>query len=137
MPGLRTAPSQAARRRCPSPRRGRGAAARRVAVDLTPEAVDKIAIRVAALLRGGSTKQAPELISAGELARRLRVERPWVYRHRELLGGMRIGVGPKAPWRFEYETAVEALRRLQTEQSGEGGRRLKVSHIGLTRKEER
>ena len=63
----------------------------------------------------------PELLSAGELARRLRVERPWVYRHRELLGGMRIGGGPKAPWRFDYETAVEAMRERQGERRTERG----------------
>jgi len=118
--GLSTTPRQAVRERCASPQRGRGAVAHRVAVDLTPQAVEDVAVRVAALLRSRGD-QTPELLSAGELARRLRVERPWVYRHRELLGGLRIGAGPKAPWRFEYETAVEALRELQTTQrNGEG-----------------
>ncbi len=121
MRGLSTIPRQAARERCSAPRLGREAAARQGAVDLTPQAVDQVAVRVAAILRGRRPKQAPELISAGELARRLRVERPWVYRHRELLGGLRIGAGPKAPWRFDYEAAVEALRSLQAERHGEGG----------------
>lgn len=112
MRGLSAIRTRAARERC-SPRRGPGARARGVAVDLTPQAVDQVAVRVAALLRGRGTEHAPELISAGELARRLRVERPWVYRHRALLGGLRIGLGPKAPWRFDYGTAVEALRRQQ------------------------
>ncbi len=111
MGGLTSAPIQAAHERCSSPRRDRGAVARRVAVDLTPQAVERVAVRVATLLQGRGAGQEPELISAGELARRLRVERPWVYRNRELLGGLRIGTGPKAPWRFDYEAAVEALRR--------------------------
>ena len=98
--------------------RGRGVASPRVAVDLSPRAVELVAARVAALLGEREAQGEPELICAGELARRLRVERPWVYRHRELLGGLRIGSGPKAPWRFDYEKAVEALRELQTTQSG-------------------
>ena len=121
MGGLSTIPRQAAHECCSAPRRGRGVVARRVTVDLTPQAVERVAVRVATLLQGHGTGQEPELLSAGELARRLRVERPWVYRHRALLGGMRIGTGPKAPWRFDYETAVEALRHRQVER-GEGGR---------------
>ena len=120
MGGLSTIPRQAGRERCLSPRHGRGAVARRVAVDLTPQAVEKVAVRVATLLQGNGTGQEPELISSGELARRLRVERPWVYRHRALLGGLRIGVGPKAPWRFDYQTAVEALRRQTIKKNGGG-----------------
>ena len=106
---------------CPSRRRGRGAAARHVAVNLSPQAVERIAIQVVQLLRETEAQGEPDLLSAGELARRLRVERPWVYRHRELLGGLRIGVGPKAPWRFDYLTAVEALRRQQATQRNGGG----------------
>ncbi|MGA8745808.1 MAG: hypothetical protein WB507_08085 [Solirubrobacterales bacterium] len=94
-------------------------APRHVAVDLTPEAVERIATRLDQLLQRQGRAQ-PELLSAGELARRLRVERPWVYRHRELLGGMRIGSGPKAPWRFDYETAVMAMRRQTTQHAGGG-----------------
>jgi hypothetical protein len=84
--------------------------------------VEKIAAQVVQLLDARAAQSESELLSAGELARRLRVERPWVYRHRELLGGLRIGVGPKAPWRFEYRTAVEALRRRQPELDENGGR---------------
>jgi hypothetical protein len=84
-------------------------------VSLSPQAVEQIATRVAAHLRERKPVQQPELISAGELARRLRVERPWVYRHRELLGGIRIGTGPKAPWRFDFEKAIEALQRVDAD----------------------
>lgn len=104
--------------------RGRGlrATPRRIAVDLSPRAVEQVAARVAALLGERRPAAEPELISAGELARRLRVERPWVYRHRHLLGGLRIGEGPKAPWRFDYQQAVAALERHQAAQQGGGGR---------------
>jgi hypothetical protein len=97
-----------------------GAAQHRVAVELSPHVVERIATRVVHLLGEQGSQDEPELISAGELARRLRVERPWVYRNRALLGGLRIGAGPKAPWRFEYASAVEALRRQQAERHGEG-----------------
>ena len=122
MRGLSANPRQPARERCSSPGRGRGAAARRATVDLSPQAVEEVAARIAALLRDRGNEKAPDLLSAGELARRLRVERPWVYRNRALLGGLRIGAGPKAPWRFEYGRAVEALRGLREEQGGEGDR---------------
>jgi hypothetical protein len=101
------------RERYAAPGGSRRARARAVAIELAPQTVEQIAARVAALLRQQGSGNRPELLSAGELAHRLRVERPWVYRHRELLGGMRIGAGPKAPWRFDYEKAVEALRHHQ------------------------
>ena len=123
MRGLSAIPRQAARERCSVPGRGRRAMARQVTVDLSPQAVERVAAQVVALLGERAAQDEPELISAGELARRLRVERPWVYRNRHLLGGLRIGAGPKAPWRFEYGRAVEALRGLK-EERGEGrGRR--------------
>jgi hypothetical protein len=87
-------------------------------VDLTPQAVEQVAARVVQMLGERDTQLAPEYISAGELARRLRVERPWVYRHRQLLGGVRIGAGPKAQWRFQYEAAIRGLRSTQAEHNG-------------------
>jgi hypothetical protein len=121
MRGLATTSSAAPRREsCPRAHRGRAAAPRRVEVELTPQGVERIAARVAQLLR--ETREEPKLISAGELALRLKVERPWVYRHRELLGGIRMGRGPKAPWRFDYTAAVEALCDLQSGPGHEGDR---------------
>jgi hypothetical protein len=102
-------------------RRGLGVAARRVAVDLTPQAVEQVAQRVTQLLAARDSQERPELLSAGELARELRVERPWVYKHRHLLGGERLGDGPKAPWRFGLETAKQALQRHQAAQHVNGG----------------
>ncbi len=121
MRGLSTISTPTARERCSPRRRGLGAKARGVAMDLTPQAVEQVAARVVALLGEREPQRAPEQMTAGELARRLRVERPWVYRNRALLGGLRIGTGPKAPWRFEYGAAVEALRELQATQRNGGG----------------
>lgn len=117
MKALSTSPT-ATRERCSRRRRGLGVA-QRVTVELTPQAIEQIAAQVAKCLGDRGHNGRSELLSAGELAHRLRVERPWVYRHRHLLGGMRIGAGPKAPWRFDYETAVEALRDLQSESDSE------------------
>lgn len=102
--------------------RALAAAPRRISVDLTPQAVERVALRVAQLLRRADVERRPEppprLLTAGELAHHLRVERPWVYRHRHLLGGRRIGDGPRAPWRFELEAATKALERRRGEGSG-------------------
>ena len=100
--------------------RGLAATARRVQVDLTPQAVEQVAQRVTQLLRQ-TEQRTPELVSAGELARHLRVQRPWIYKNRHLLGGQRIGDGPKAPWRFDLDTAKQALQRHQAAQHANGG----------------
>jgi hypothetical protein len=94
------------------------AAPRRIAVDLTPEAVEALATRIMELR---AEEREPDLLTAGELALHLRVQRSWVYKNRELLGGEPINTGPKAPWRFELETAKEALRAHRAGADGPGG----------------
>lgn len=110
---LHTAPVRASRDTCSSRHRGRAAMTHRVAVDLTPQAVEQVAQRVTQMLRYDKLHGQPELITAGELAHRLRVQRSWIYKHRHLLGGERIGDGPKAPWRFDLDTATRAMKRHQ------------------------
>jgi hypothetical protein len=101
-----------ARNPCPPHQRGLAATGHRVAVDLTPRAVEQVACRVAQLLGHQQQQRTePRLLSAGELALCLGVARPWIYKHRRLLGGRRIGEGPKAPWRFDRLTALQALER--------------------------
>ena len=121
MRGLSTIPTPTGRERCSPRRRGLEARARGVAMDLTPQAVEQVAARVLQLLGDRDLRRAPEYMTACELAHELRVERPWVYRHRQLLGGWRIGDGPKARWRFDRQTAVEAMRHRQAEQQANGG----------------
>ncbi len=117
--GTAREPRLARNLRAPRPR-GLGAIAHRVAVDLTPQAVEQVAGRVAQLL-GHQQRREPQLISAGELALYLGVTRPWIYKHRHLLGGRRIGEGPKARWRFDRHTALQALERHQAAQRANGG----------------
>jgi hypothetical protein len=88
-------------------------AARRVEVELGPRSVERVAARVAELLEQRRVRAQDDLVCAGELARRLGVRRPWVYRRATALGGFRIGDGPKAEWRFDLLEAGERFRRLQ------------------------
>jgi hypothetical protein len=100
--------------------RGLGAIARRVAVDLTPGAVDQVATRVAQLLRHqqqnqeqGQARGPVGLLTVSQLARHLGLNRAWVYEHADDLGAIRIGDGPKARIRFDFDTARAALRKNQ------------------------
>ena len=74
---------------------------------------DKIADRVAERLPMGSSSR---LLTAGELAAELGVDRRWVYEHQEQLGALRLGDGPKARVRFDSERAREALSCLGDKQ---------------------
>lgn len=119
MRGLSTIPRGEARGRCAAPARGRAVAPRRVEVELGPQSEERIALRVAELLGGRRSAKEPDLITAGELARKLRVERPWVYRRWRELGGIRLDDGPRAPLRFD---PVEARSRFRQMRGAEGGR---------------
>jgi hypothetical protein len=85
---------------------------RRAAVELTADAIDHIAERVADLLeQRAEQKRMPSagLIDVAELARHLGVTRAWVYQHADELGAIRIGSGPRARLRFELGRVEEAL----------------------------
>jgi hypothetical protein len=90
---------------------------RRAAAELTPEAIEAIAQRVAELLgREGSTPSdwnggvAGELVDASELARRFALTRWWVYDHANELGAVTLGDGPRPRLRFDPEIAAQVLR---------------------------
>jgi hypothetical protein len=84
---------------------------RRAAGELTPDAIERIAQRVAELL-GGQDRAVERgcLVDAGTLARQLGVTRAWIYEHAPELGGVRIGSGPRARLRFDPQQALTALR---------------------------
>jgi hypothetical protein len=98
-------------------RQGLAATARRVAVDLTPQAVEQLATRLAQLLRHDLTHPTPHptpqpgWMTAKELAIHLKLNPAWVYEHAEELGAIRTGNGPKARIRFDLHTATQALKR--------------------------
>jgi hypothetical protein len=90
------------------------AAARHIAVELTPQAVEQIASRVAQLLRHqpppASSPPAPAWMTAKELAQHLKLNPAYIYEHAEQLGAIRTGSGPKARIRFDPHTATQALK---------------------------
>ncbi len=102
----------------PPTRRYGLAAARHIAVELTPQTVEQIASRVAHLLRHqptapASPPPAPTWMTAKELAQHLKLNPAWVYEHAQELGAIRTGTGPKARIRFNPHTATQALKQHQ------------------------
>jgi hypothetical protein len=102
------------------PRRGLGAIARQVAVDLTPQAIEQVASRVAQLLHRQEQRQQNDearqelgMLTVAQLAQHLHLNRAWVYQHADELGAIRIGSGPKARIRFDLHTTTQALRQHQ------------------------
>jgi hypothetical protein len=73
--------------------------------------VEVIARRVVELLEKRGL-QRRELVDAAELARRLGIERSWVYSHAIELGAVKLGTGAKPRLRFDPEIAARVLRRV-------------------------
>jgi hypothetical protein len=100
---------------------GRWARVRHAAAELTPDAIEQIAHRVAELLRHNPPDHAPtaqgsgELLDASQLAKRLGLTRSWVYEHAHELGAITLGDGPRPRLRFDPAIAAQALHaRRQT-----------------------
>jgi len=91
------------------PSTGRREGGGRAGGELSNEAIERIAQRVAQLLEERSGVIRGGLVDAGELARQLGVTRAWVYQHAGELGGVRIGSGPRARLRFDVRGAKQAL----------------------------
>ena len=95
------------------------AAARHIAVELTPQTVEQIASRVAQLLlhhqppAPASLAPTPAWMTAKGLAHHLKLNPAWVYEHANELGAIRTGTGPKARIRFDLHTATQALKQRQ------------------------
>jgi hypothetical protein len=99
----------------PPPTVGRWARARRAAAELTPDAIEQVAQRVAQLLRHehshDETHPAPSrLLTAEQLARHLGLNRAWVYEHAAELGAIQLGNGPRPRLRFDAQLAAQALQ---------------------------
>jgi hypothetical protein len=115
---LPTRPDVNAPPRSPSPA-GRLARARRIAGDLTPDAIEQIAQRVVQLLHNlplptdEDPSRSPDLIDAEELARRLGVTRAWVYENAGKLGAIPLNDGPRPRLRFNLDTATQAFQARQ------------------------
>lgn len=78
-------------------------------------AAERTAQRLFELLRDQGHATAPSaLVDAQAVADALGCSRQAVYRNAEVLGGKRIGTGPKAPWRFDLDRAVCCSSSLPT-----------------------
>jgi hypothetical protein len=78
-------------------------------IRLDPQTVDAIARRVVDLLRQ-QERGAGDLVDATELARRLGVDRSWIYAHAIELGAVRLGKGPRPRLRFDLRLALARFR---------------------------
>ena len=109
-----------------SPRRhshSRRGGLRGIAQQLSSESIEQIARRVVQLLRQNpqphdnqtQTVEASEhvepdrLLTAAQLARKLGVNRSWVYQHAHKLGAITLGNGPKPRLRFDPQTTTALL----------------------------
>lgn len=80
------------------------------AMNLDPDDIESIAVRVAELLREQIPPSASRLADAAEVARELSVERDWVYAHAHELGGVRLG-GERGRLRFDLARIRRDLAR--------------------------
>lgn len=80
-------------------------------IRLDPQAVEAVARKVVEMLEKRGL-QRRELVDAAELARRLGIERSWVYSHAIELGAVKLGSGPKPRLRFDPEIAARVLRKV-------------------------
>jgi hypothetical protein len=113
-------PTRPARDLCPPRRRGLGVIARHVTVELTPQSVEQVASRVVQLLhrheqnqQQAHTGEPVGMVTVAEFAAHYKLNPGWVYEHADELGATRIGNGPKARIRIDFQTAKAALGKHQ------------------------
>jgi hypothetical protein len=117
MRALSTIPPRPRATTAPSPRpAGRLARARRAMQEMSPDAIEQIAQRVAQLLRhepdsiDEGPSKPPELVDAEELAKRFRLTRGWVYENAALLEAIPLSDGPRPRLRFDPEVVARVLK---------------------------
>ncbi len=93
-------------------------------VTLDAQAIDAIARRVADLLVHRDAAKGTAFVDAAELARRLGVEREWVYAHASELGAIRLGSGSTPRLRFDPAIAIERMNASAKEARPEPSRSL-------------
>jgi len=118
MQAVSAIPTRATRAPCPRRGRGLGAVARQAAVDLTPQAVEQVASRVVQLLHRqqqqeqAKTGEPVGMVTVAEFAAYYKLNPAWVYEHSDELGATRIGSGPKARIRLDFQIAKAGLREI-------------------------
>jgi hypothetical protein len=102
--------------------------------DVDPALVEAIARRVVELLGGQTVEPRPaRLVDAAELARRLGVDRDWVYAHAAQLGAVRLG-GPRGRLRFDVDIVRERLDA-ETDRRSQGRRRRDARSAGRAKRQ--
>ncbi len=81
-------------------------------IKLDPQTIEAIARRVVELLERRGLAGEPELVDAAELARRLGIERSWVYTHAIELGAVKLGSGRKPRLRFDPQVSARVLHKI-------------------------
>jgi hypothetical protein len=102
----------------------------RVANLVADRLADRIAERlelIAAAFAAVTRSEQAELVDAAEIGRMLGKRREWVYRHREQLGGVPLGEGPRPRWGFAPD-----LVRARLEQRNNEGATLGTTSPGST-----
>jgi hypothetical protein len=90
----------------------------RATATLDAASVEAVARRVVELMhREGASPSVRRLVDAATLAAELGVERSWVYTHRDELGAVHLGTGPKPRLRFDVEAARTMLARSMSRES--------------------
>ncbi len=84
----------------------------RVVMELSPQAVEQVARRVAQLLhrqqenqQHAETGEPVGMVTVAEFAAYYKLSPAWVYEHSDELEATRIGSGPKARIRLDFQTA--------------------------------
>jgi hypothetical protein len=79
---------------------------------LSPESIEALAVRLAEILSEPdqpSDTDEDGMISAARVADLWEVRRRWVYEHRDDLGAVELGKGPRPRLRFDPEVVAERL----------------------------
>jgi hypothetical protein len=120
MHAISALPTSAAGGLCPPRRRALGAIARQVTVELTPQTIVQIADCVVQRLnrqqqnqQHAETREPVGMVTVAEFAAYYKLNPAWVYEHAGELGATRIGGGPKARIRIDFQTAKAALAQHQ------------------------
>jgi hypothetical protein len=108
----------------------------RLAVDereLAERIADRVFERVTSRLDAHSAPTAPDFVDAGEVARRLGVDRGWVYQHKSELGAIALGGGARPRLRFDRAKVDALLRSAEDEAAApRAGRPRRRQHSGKT-----
>jgi len=105
---------------------------------LDPESIEALATRLAEILATGpeapSDNDEDGMISAARVAELWEVQRRWVYEHRDDLGAVELGKGPRPRLRFDPEVVAERLGAPRAGRNGGRPDRRRSTWTGASRR---